>query len=579
MINLRRVPLLWKIWLSTSVALTALFVIIGIFLQRSVQDTAVRSLEEEARASAQAYDGLLEARAAVLQSIAAVFSVIPAAGDAKAPQNAVWKSMAEGLETTAFVELTDSQGEMIRVLAGDAEVVPDVQKLVAASKNRFPKQASGFFVHHSMLYQVVLTPLYERRSSAQLSGVLIAGFLMNHAVAEQFKTSTGGSEFIFASRGQIYGSTLDDRATGAVVRNVVRNGASRPAFDGTREWMPLPVPLHDVNGNLVSQLFILRSFEGAREHIAGLRRRFLWTWIGAVIAGLALTYFAVRRIVRPIQELDRAASEVGMQNYEHRISVDSDDELGRLATSFNHMCESLQAAQAELIRRERIGTIGRLAGSIVHDLRNPLAAIWGGAEMLVDTNLTPEQSRRIAENIYRSARKIRELLDDLGRVSRGKPATGESWALRELVRSSLSGLEATAGRQGVKLKLDVPENLEVPADRARIEGVFVNLVQNSLDVMPSGGEVLIRAEVEGRWATVEVTDTGPGIAKEIRGSLFQPFVSHGKRNGLGLGLALARQTMLDHGGDLWASNEEGRGARFILRLPRKAGQVPQDSAS
>ena len=99
-----------------------------------------------------------------------------------------------------------------------------------------------------------------------------------------------------------------------------------------------------------------------------------------------------------------------------------------------------------------------------------------------------------------------------------------------------------------------------------MERAFVNLISNALEAMPDGGEVRITAGLEDGWALVQVTDNGPGISPEIRSQLFQPFVS-GKRNGLGLGLALSRQTVLDHGGDMWVESKPGQGARFCFRLP------------
>jgi signal transduction histidine kinase len=85
--------------------------------------------------------------------------------------------------------------------------------------------------------------------------------------------------------------------------------------------------------------------------------------------------------------------------------------------------------------------------------------------------------------------------------------------------------------------------------------------------MPDGGEVRISAAIQDGDAIVKVDDTGPGIAPEIRAKLFQPFVSAGKRNGLGLGLALSRQTVIEHGGDMWVESQPSRGARFVIRLP------------
>ncbi len=115
--------------------------------------------------------------------------------------------------------------------------------------------------------------------------------------------------------------------------------------------------------------------------------------------------------------------------------------------------------------------------------------------------------------------------------------------------------------------MDVSSSIELPLERARVERVFVNLVDNAIEAMPAGGAVRISACASPDAVTIEVADTGPGISPEIRDHLFQPFVSSGKKNGLGLGLALSRQTVLDHGGDMWVESEPGRGARFFVRLP------------
>jgi signal transduction histidine kinase len=100
-----------------------------------------------------------------------------------------------------------------------------------------------------------------------------------------------------------------------------------------------------------------------------------------------------------------------------------------------------------------------------------------------------------------------------------------------------------------------------------MERTFVNLIGNAIEAMPEGGEVRVSAARVNGSALVEVADTGPGIAAGIRDRLFQPFVTSGKRNGLGLGLALSRQAILDHGGDLWVESSPGTGARFRFRLP------------
>jgi len=283
--------------------------------------------------------------------------------------------------------------------------------------------------------------------------------------------------------------------------------------------------------------------------------------------GLGLTYLLARRIVEPIKQLDRAAAEVARQNYAIEVEVTSRDEMGRLARTFNNMCASIRQAREDLIRQERISTIGRLSGSIVHDLRNPLAAIYGGAEMLVDGDLPPIHVKRLAGNIYRASRRIQELLQDLLDVSRGKGRPPEICRLRDVASAACDSLTATAEAQGVNVRLAIAPEIELPLEAGRMERAFVNLIGNALEAMPEGGEVRISAALEGDSVLVQVEDDGPGIAPEIRSQLFQPFVSAGKRNGLGLGLALTRQTVLEHGGDLWVESMPGRGACFKFRLP------------
>ncbi len=153
-----------------------------------------------------------------------------------------------------------------------------------------------------------------------------------------------------------------------------------------------------------------------------------------------------RRIVEPMKQLDRAAAEVARQNYAIEVEVRSEDEMGRLARTFNQMCASIREAREELIRQERISTIGRLSGSIVHDLRNPLAAIYGGAEMLVDADLPPAHVKRLAGNIYRASRRIQELLQDLLNVSRGRAQRAGNVPLREVAAAACDSL-ARRGRR------------------------------------------------------------------------------------------------------------------------------------
>ncbi len=290
-------------------------------------------------------------------------------------------------------------------------------------------------------------------------------------------------------------------------------------------------------------------------------------WVACILIGLALTYALARRILKPVQALDRAAAEIGKQNYTTQVPIQSKDELGRLAQTFNEMSASIRSAREELIRQERIGTIGRLSTSIVHDLRNPLAAIYGGAEMLVDDELSKEQVRRLANNIYRSSRRVQQLLQELSDVTRGRRQSAEPCWLHEVVGAACNSLAPEAQSNNVAVGVNVAENIAISLERSPMERVFENLIANAIEAMPEGGSIQISAERNDSAVVVTVEDTGPGIPKGIAPQLFQPFVTAGKKTGMGLGLAFSRQTVVDHGGDLWVDPRHRQGARFMLRLP------------
>jgi signal transduction histidine kinase len=569
-----RLSLLTKILLSTTVSITILFAFTGEIVLHSINRTMADSLQQELRASFQTYTSLWNAQSDLLSTVSRIISNtsdvrgLISTGDRATIEDAAGELWSKFVPTEAFFLVTDAPGRIIASLGARTSLTLP-REFMASAAEHFPNQAAGFFVQEGDLYHLSVTPIYVQSSGRDqaLINVLVAGYRVDALVAGRLKDSTGGSDFLFQPLGSSkVVSTLNPRATAAVNRNISTAGAELVS-DGVSEYAWSRTPLKDISGRPVAELRILRSFDDARDRIAALYNRIVLLWFVAVSVGFCLTYVLARRIVEPVKQLDRAAAEVARQNYAIEVEVRSEDEMGRLARTFNNMCASIRQAREDLIRQERISTIGRLSGSIVHDLRNPLAAIYGGAEMLVDADLPLPHVKRLAGNIYRASRRIQELLQDLLNVSRGSRGGPEMCRLREVASAACDSLAVTAQSQGVEVSLSIASEIELPVERNRMERAFVNLVANALEAMPDGGSIEISAELEGDSVTVHVSDNGPGIAPEIRSQLFQPFVTAGKRNGLGLGLALSRQTVIEHGGDMWVDSQPGRGARFSFRLP------------
>lgn len=211
------------------------------------------------------------------------------------------------------------------------------------------------------------------------------------------------------------------------------------------------------------------------------------------------------------------------------------------------------------------GSIAEIT-SIVHDLRNPLSTIHGSAEMLIGSRLSEPQVHRLVRNMYGASVRMEELLDEFLSRHRGTHNGVECSKLSELVASAADKIALLAESQSVEIVQSVPEHLVIAMDRQRIRRVLVNLFVNALDVMPNGGTIRISAVRMRDFVLIKVRDTGPGIAPEIRNRLFEPFATAGKVGGLGLGLALSRLAVMDHGGRMWAESAKN-GACFAFCLP------------
>ncbi len=573
--RLRQPSLLWKILLSTSIAITLLLALAGWFAQDQTRSVLLRNLQGELRSSFGAYESLWQSRAATLRSVSKVLSGMPdvraafQTNDQATIKDTATEVWSKASQSNALFLVTDPRGEVIASLGG-GEVLGNHIDVVRAAAPRFPAQTDGFSLEGGRLYELVVTPVYVQTGNGSgLLNVLVAGFPIDETVARDLKKQTSGGDFVFLANGGAVASTLP-AAQSARIAERYHRGPNLQRLDlADGEFAVLGSTLRNIEGAPVGDLLTVHTFDSIRRDMDALLRKLILVWAAAILAGLALSGFLAHRILKPIRQLDEAAAKISRQEYGTRVPDAGNDELGRLARTFNGMCISIQEAREELIRQERISTIGRLSSSIVHDLRNPLASIYGGAEMMMDGHLSEAQLHRVATNLYRSSRAINDLLQELVDVSRGRTQAPEMCRLSEVDNSGIGHPVrrcSSGATSGVRIDAAVDPSIELPLERARIERVFLNLIGNALEAMPNGGCVRIRAERNEDSVLVRVDDTGPGIPASVRKHLFQPFVSEGK-NGLGLGLALSRQTLLDHGGDLWAEETESSGARFRLRLP------------
>lgn len=221
----------------------------------------------------------------------------------------------------------------------------------------------------------------------------------------------------------------------------------------------------------------------------------------------------------------------------------------------------------EKVHAARTLVIGQMARAIVHDLRSPLASIRGLADLLLERSPESEASRPHLRMIVAEVDRLTRLTGDLLQFSKEAPPLNcETVSPADLVRGILRPLAARLGTCGVQVELDLDEGIRTGLDSSKMIRVLHNLIANSLEAMPRGGLLALRCWEEGGRCLLSVRDTGLGMTEDVRRRVFEPFFSHGKREGTGLGMAIVGKIVEEHGGLIRIESAPGQGTTVVLTL-------------
>jgi two-component system OmpR family sensor kinase/two-component system sensor histidine kinase BaeS len=291
------------------------------------------------------------------------------------------------------------------------------------------------------------------------------------------------------------------------------------------------------------------------------------------LLALVLGSLLFRQITSPLRTLSQAAGAIAGGDLSRRVVVRSDDEIGRVAQSFNQMAESLAHADAQ--RRN-------LIADIAHELRTPLTIVQGNLEALMDGvyDLTPENIALVHRHSVVLSRLVADLRD-LALAEAGQLRLERKPISLSAVMAQVSeGLETQAREKNVTLKIKADDALPlVEADEQRIAQVLFNLMSNALRHTPVGGTITMGAEPRDGRVLVSVRDTGSGIAPEDLPHVFERFYRADRSRaratgGSGLGLTIAKQIVEAHGGQIWAQSWLGAGSTFGFSLPLSGPNGP-----
>lgn len=328
--------------------------------------------------------------------------------------------------------------------------------------------------------------------------------------------------------------------------------------------------LRALEGRVNTELDTLMTEISARE------RRTVWalvTWVSfTIILGFGVALYA-RRVLRPLAAITARAQAVAGGDLTPQVAIDVNDEIGDLARTFESMVTAIGRANRELLEAERLATIGRMAAHVTHEVRNPLSSIALNLELLQDelpeagNPQSTNEARALHRAIQREVARLTELTDQYLSLARPNRPDLQEEDLGAVVRSTAQFLEPDVARARCKFSLEIDESLPpVSIDESQIRQVIHNLVRNARQSMRDGGTITLRVKAQADVVRLTVEDEGTGIEPEVRGRLFEPFLTT-KGQGTGLGLAICRHIIEAHKGTISSEPNEPRGSRFVVELP------------
>ena len=334
------------------------------------------------------------------------------------------------------------------------------------------------------------------------------------------------------------------------------------------------IPLKDSAGSVHAVLTVAISRSGLVAEQQQIRAIAYGVASAGILLAIIFSLWIAARVSRPVEQLARAAEEVASGDWNARVPVRGRDEVSVLARSFNHMTEQLESQRERLVQSERVAAWRELARRLAHELKNPLFPLQLTVENLTRARQLPpaEFDEVFNESTQTLSMEIGNLKKIIGRFSdfskMPKPELERIDAKDAVAR--VRALYAKGSEDGPKI--DVVGNVEnapmpLMADPELLHRALSNLVLNAKDAMPDGGTVTISARNRDDKVEIRVSDTGQGLTPEECERLFTPYYTT-KQHGTGLGLAIVQSVVADHAGTIAVESHEGRGATFVISLPR-----------
>jgi len=338
-------------------------------------------------------------------------------------------------------------------------------------------------------------------------------------------------------------------------------------------------PIKDISGKIIGILYV----GILEEKFTDMRQRAIAIFLGITLAGMAIALivssFLAYGILQPIRRLVFASHQLAKGNLEYEVKLKSKDEIGELSDAFNLMASSLKErdkrlkeyAQQQIMKSERLATLGQLAAGVAHEINNPLGAVLMYSHLSLE-EMEPEDPRRTnLEKAIGEATRCKDIVRRLLDFARQTEPKVEELDANEILQRTLSLVENQALFQNVKInRVFSPSLPKALMDGSQMQQVFTNIILNAAEAVDGEGELTIatRMASDGEFIEIEFTDTGCGIPQENLEKIFDPFFTTKQvGRGTGLGLAVSYGIVARHKGTIDVKSELGKGSTFTVRLP------------
>ncbi|MEK6321864.1 MAG: HAMP domain-containing sensor histidine kinase [Acidobacteriota bacterium] len=330
---------------------------------------------------------------------------------------------------------------------------------------------------------------------------------------------------------------------------------------------------------ITQQEAIMNQIDAAQAALTHANRRLsnyrLAATAGLLSLALVLAVVIGWRFTQPIAELAETAHRVASGDLDSRVRVNRRDEVGRLAITFNEMIAGMKSKlelEDRLNQTERAAAIGRMTQSIAHDIRNPLNVLklslgHFAAKFKPDREAMRNQFDSGLNRMNDEVGRLEGLVNDLLDYTRPAQVTKKVFDLRELVEEVISSVKTQAEEQSVEILHELPNSpARVSGDIRRLKSCLSNIALNAVQAMPSGGRLTARLVKLQGLVELRISDTGVGMSEEHLRKIFEPYFST-KQTGFGLGLAVAKKVVEEHGGSITVESGAGKGTTFTIELP------------